>query len=132
MSTLPSSQLAEIDRLQRGALGVGAVTLLACVIGAIFSPAQFFRSYLAAYQVYLGIALGCLAILMLYHLTGGAWGFFIRRLLEAGMRTLPLLAVLFTPIACGLGYLYLWARPEVVAVNKDLQHKRPYLNEPFF
>ena len=59
---------------------------------ALFSPAQFFRAYLAAYLFYLGIGLGSLVILMIYHLTGGAWGFLIRRILEAGMRTLPLLA----------------------------------------
>src|SRR5437868_3372510 len=106
MSTLPPSQRTELDRLGWQALGLGVIALAACIIGGFFSPAQFFRSYLAAYQLYLGIALGCLAILMLYHLTGGAWGFMIRRILEAGMRTLPLLAVLFAPIAYGIGYLY--------------------------
>ena len=65
------------------------------------SPAQFFRAYLAAYLFYLGIALGSMVLLMVYHLTGGSWGLLIRRILEAAMRTLPLLAVLFLPIACG-------------------------------
>jgi len=131
MSTLPSSQRAEVDRLERIALGVGVVSLLACVLGALLSPAQFFRAYLTAYQFYLGLPLGCMAIVMVYHLTGGAWGFLIRRLLEAGMRTLPLVAILFIPIACGLGYLYLWAWPEIVAVNKNLQGKMIYFNLPF-
>jgi hypothetical protein len=131
MSTVPSSQRVELERLQRGALGVGVLALLACAVGTFFSPAQFFRAYLPAYQFYLGIALGCMAILMLYHLTGGAWGLLIRRLLEAGMRTLPILAVLFLPIACGPGYLYLWARPEAVALNKNLQHKMLYFNLSF-
>lgn len=131
MSTVPASRRAELERLQRGALVVGLVALLACIAGAFFSPAQFFRAYLPAYQFYLGIALGSMAIVMLYHLTGGAWGFLIRRLLEAGMRTLPILAVLFIPIACGPGYLYLWARPEAVALNKNLQHKMLFFNLPF-
>jgi hypothetical protein len=69
---------------------------------------------------------------MLYHLTGGAWGFLIRRVLEAGMRTLPLLAVLFIPVALGVRYLYVWARPEAVAADANLQHKQIYLNVPFF
>jgi hypothetical protein len=132
MSTLPPSQRTELDRLQWQALGLGIVALVACFIGGFFSPAQFFRSYLAAYHLYLGIALGCLAILMLYHLTGGAWGFMIRRILEASMRTLPLLAVLFAPIAYGVGYLYPWARPEVVAGNEHLKYNHMYLNAPFF
>ena len=43
-------------------------------------------------------ALGSLALVMLHHLTGGAWGLAVRRLLEASLRTLPLLALLFLPI----------------------------------
>ena len=69
---------------------------------------------------------------MIYHLTGGAWGFLIRRILEASTRTLPLLAILLIPIACGLSYLYLWAQPDVVKVDEGLQHKQIYLNVPFF
>jgi hypothetical protein len=42
-----------------------------------------------------------------------------------------LLAVLFTPVACGFGYLYLWARPEEVAASEGLRHKQIYLNPPF-
>jgi hypothetical protein len=132
MANLPASRREELERLQWRALAVGVVALLACVIGAPFSPTQFFRAYLAAYQFALGIALGGLAILMLYHLTGGAWGFLIRRVLEAGTRTLPLLALLFLPVACGLPYLYPWARPELVAADENLQHKQIYLNAPFF
>src|SRR5437867_2946553 len=33
---------------------------------------QLFRSYLIAYLFWLGIALGCLPLLMLHHLVGGA------------------------------------------------------------
>ena len=50
---------------------------------------QLFRSYLIAYLFWFGIALGCLPLLMLHHLVGGAWGFAIRRVFEAGTRTLP-------------------------------------------
>jgi hypothetical protein len=132
MSALAPEQRHEMALLQRRALGAGVVCLAACGIGATFSPVQFFRAYLAAYQFYLGLALGSLAILMLYHLTGGAWGFLIRRILEAAMRTLPILAVLFVPIALGAGYLYQWAQPEMVAESKDLQHKQIYLNLPFW
>jgi hypothetical protein len=132
VSTLLPPQRLQIDRLQWFSLSVGILTLLACIIGAPFSPSQFFRAYLAAYLFYLGIGLGSFGILMIYYLTGGAWGSLTRRLFEAGMRTLPLLAILFTPVACGLGYLYLWARPDQVAADRGLQHKQIYLNAPFF
>jgi hypothetical protein len=106
--------------------------LLLCLVGAFFSPAQFFRSYLLAYLFWLGIALGCLAIVMIQYLSGGAWGLFTRRILESGMGTLPYLAVLFIPILIGFHHLYLWARPEDLAHDAALQHKHAYLNVPFF
>jgi hypothetical protein len=129
---LPASAAAELGRVQRWSLLVGIIALAICVLGALFSPDQFFRAYLAAYQFYLGIALGSFVILMIYHLTGGAWGLLIQHILEAAMRTLPYLALLFIPIACGLKSLYLWSQPAEVEANKDLQHKQIYLNEQFF
>src|SRR5262249_1096485 len=92
----------------------------------------FFRAYLAAYVYFSGIALGSLVILMIYHLTGGMWGFLFQRILEAATRTLPLLAVFFIPIVLGLGHLYLCCLPQEVAADKDLQHKQIYLNDAFF
>jgi hypothetical protein len=119
-------------RIQRAAAAVGVAALLLCGIGTIVDPTQFFRSYLVAYLFWIGIALGCMGILMIQHITGGAWGAMIRRPLESGARTLPLLAILFLPILLGLEALYEWARPEHVAHDPVLQHKSLYLNAPFF
>jgi len=121
-----------LTRAGRPALLVGAASLAACGIGALFSPAQFFHSYLFAYVFWAGLALGCLAIVMLQYLTGGAWGLVIRRALESGTRTLPLVALLFLPILLGLSHLYEWAHPEEVAHDALLRYKAPYLNAPFF
>jgi hypothetical protein len=93
---------------------------------------QLFRSYLVAYLFWFGIALGCLPLLMLHHLVGGTWGFVIRRILEAGTRTLPLMLVLFVPLLFGVHSLYEWSHPEVVARDHVLQAKHAYLNVPFF
>jgi hypothetical protein len=93
---------------------------------------QFFRSYLIAYLFWLGIALGCLPLLMLHHLVGGTWGFVIRRILEAGTRTLPLMLLLFVPLLFGIHSLYDWSRPDVVANDEVLKAKQAYLNVPFF
>ncbi len=121
-----------LRRVQRAGLSAGVVALGLCGAGALTSPAQFLRSYLVAYLFWFGIALGCLVILMIHHIAGGAWGAVIRRVLESGTRTLPLMALLFLPLAFGLGSLYEWARPEAVAHDALLQHNRPYLNVPFF
>jgi hypothetical protein len=42
---------------------------------------QFYHSYLLGYMWCFGMALGSMAVLMIYHATGGAWGTAIRRIL---------------------------------------------------
>jgi hypothetical protein len=132
----------ETSRYQQLALIVGAVFTLILALGFFLSPREmFFRSYLLAYVFWIGIALGCLAILMLQHLSGGAWGLVIRRVLESATRTLPLMAVLFVPIIFGMGYLYEWTHIEKLAGGQSveekhlyemLKHKSAYLNVPGF
>jgi hypothetical protein len=128
----PQSIQAGLDRFQKGSLVVGLLGLMLCFAGAIHSPGQFFRSYHLAFVFWVGVALGCTAILMLHHLVGGRWGFLLRRLLESGTRTFYLLAVLALPLLFGLRLLYSWADPEKVKLDPILQYKQPYLNVPFF
>ena len=116
----------------RKAFIVGVVGLLASLIGAFVDPDHFFRSYLIAYVFWVGIPIGCLAVVMLHHMTGGGWGIVIRRILESGTRTLPVMAALFLPLLFGLDRIYLWAQPDKVASDPALQHKSLYLNIPFF
>lgn len=131
----------ETERLQQRALIVGAVFLVLFIAGAFLPQAgggvtQFFRSYLVGFIFWLGVTLGCLGLLMLQHLTGGAWGMVIRRLLEAGTRCLPLMLLLFLPIAIfGLPHLYEWMHIGEVhdeKVRELLTAKQPYLNPTFY
>ena len=83
------------DRAQRAGLIIGACGLALSILFSFHNAgarAQFFRSYLFAFVFWLSIPVGCQAILMLHHLTGGWWGYPIRRLLEAGTRTFPAMA----------------------------------------
>jgi hypothetical protein len=123
---------ADIDRVQRLALITGAVGLVVSLLGLWLSPQYFFRAWLVGWVFWVGVTLGCLAISLLHHLTRGAWGLVIRRVLEAASRTLPLLLVLALPLVFGLKHLYEWARPEAVRADALLQAKAPYLNVPFF
>jgi hypothetical protein len=119
--------------LQQRALVVGAVGLLAGLAGAfLVSMEQFVRSWLIGFIFVLGLSLGSLALVMLQHLSGGQWGLVGRRVWEAASRNMPLLALLFIPIALGLDKLFIWAQPEVVRNDAILQAKAPYLNVPFF
>src|SRR6185503_13293487 len=45
---------------------------------------------------------------------------------------LPVLTVLFLPIAFGMPHLYEWTHADVVASDPILQHKALYLNTVFF
>lgn len=129
----PSETLAaRFDRIQRRAFIVGIAALVLAALDGIRAPEQFFRSYLVAFVFWLGFPLGCAAFLMVHHLTGGFWGLPIRRPLEAGTRTLPLLTALALPLLLGLGRLYSWSHPDLVAADAVLKSKQLYLNLPFF
>ncbi len=113
-------------------LGAGVPAFMGRSGGMRASPEQFFRSYLLAFVYWIGFPLGCLAILMLNHLTGGDWGLPIRRPLEAGTRTFPVMLLLLIPLLFGLKQLYPWMRPEVVAGDAILKAKQFYLNPAIF
>ena len=121
----------QLDRLQRRAAGAAAVGILVLLFGLFLNPTQFFRSYLLGFLFWIGIGVGCLSILMIQYLSGGAWGVVIRRILEAGARTLRFAALFFLPLAFGLPRIYEWAGPEA-AHDEILRHKSLYLNPAFF
>src|SRR5580704_13137124 len=97
---------AKCDQLERRALIVGVVLLVAAALDGLRAPDQFFRSYLLAYVFWLGLPLGCAAFLMVHYLTGGDWGLPIKQPLEAGVRTMPLIAALVIPLLFGVGRLF--------------------------
>jgi hypothetical protein len=111
-SDVVSTPAFERPGLARGATAVGVIAAAGLALGFWLNPVAAARSYLWAYCWVLGIALGSLVLLMLQHVTGGAWGVVIRRPAEAAVRTLPLIAVLFVPLALFAGQLYPWAHPE--------------------
>jgi hypothetical protein len=123
---------SDVTRLEKRALTLGLVALVVCVVAGFHSPTQFFRSYLLGYIFWLGVALGCAAILMLHHLVGGGWGFPIRRMLESGTRTLLLMAAFTVPLLFGLRQLYVWANPVSAHAEMAAEWKALYLNIPFF
>ncbi|HYL47538.1 MAG TPA: hypothetical protein VEU52_10960 [Candidatus Limnocylindrales bacterium] len=123
----------KLERNQRTALIVGIVSLAVCAVYAGGHREQFFHSYLLAYVFWIAIPLGAMAILMLHHLTGGWWGYPIRRLLEAATRTFALMALLFVPVLLGMSRLYEWvAHPGELASNPDYKFKALYLTPKFF
>ncbi|MHB8303332.1 MAG: hypothetical protein ACYDC6_10920, partial [Acidobacteriaceae bacterium] len=97
------------------------------------------RGWLMGLMVCLSFALGGMALLMIQWLSGGKWGLLIRRPLEAMTRTLPLVFIMFLPVAIFVKRLYIWARisdPHAAfksglinaAQEHAIDYKRPYLN----
>jgi hypothetical protein len=123
---------ASLARWQRPALVLALVGLALALVGAFLDWDQFWRSYLLAYLFWLEIGLGSLGLTMIHHLVGGRWSALIRRLMETGAMTLPLMAILFLPLTLGLTTLYPWTDPAHVQASPLLQLKTPYLNLPFF
>jgi hypothetical protein len=63
-------------------------------------------SYLFAWLLFLGLALGSMANLMLHNLTGGRWGVIERPAFLAATRLVPLAAVLAVPVLVAMRSLY--------------------------
>lgn len=133
---MPDAVQAQLERAQRIAAACGLIGALALFGSFAFGGKyQLFHSYLVAYVFWLAIPLGCMAILMLHHLTGGWWGYPIRRLLEAGTRTFAVMAVLFIPILIGMRHLYPWenwGHSSEVLGDSNLLFKMRYLTPRFF
>ena len=126
-------------RLGSGAAGVermcglvGVIGLALCAVAFFVNRAHFFQSYLFAFIYWGGFSIGGLGVLLLHHVVGGRWGATSRRFVEAQMRTLPLLFLLFLILLLGLKDLYPWTHSDLVANNSYLNQRQHYMNVPFF
>src|SRR5262249_16735149 len=122
----------DIDQLRQRALYTAVAGFVVGGIGAFLQPGQIMPSWLIGFTFCTGLSLGCLAMLMMQHMTSGSWGLVTRRVFEAGSRLLPYCAALFVPVAIFLPSLYSWAHPEIVSHDDVLLHKRFYFQTWFF
>jgi hypothetical protein len=104
---------------------VGAVCVLASILGAILQPEDFAFAWLSAATIWFRWPLGCLALLLVHALTGGRWGLAIHPWLLSGLAVLPLLLPAIVPVLLLLPHLYPWAREAAVLDNGF------YLNREF-
>jgi hypothetical protein len=129
----PSDTLRpQMDRAQRNALIVGVVALAATAVGIFTDPAHIWQSYLFGFVFWAGLALGCLGIFLLHNVAGGNWGVAIRRFIEAGLQTLPLVGLLAIPVLLNVNTIYKWTDAAYRAEHFSVGHKAAYMNVPFF
>ena len=119
--------------MQRLGMGAALIGVVLTIVGfVVYGQERFFQAYLVAYTYVFGVVLGSMALLMVQHLSGGAWGIVIRRPLEAAVRTMPIMTLLYLPIALGVHDIYHWSHEDVVRGDAMLEWKAPYLNTTFF
>lgn len=120
---------SEIGRWRTLALGIGGAASLVLLVTALVIPGlreQALRSWLLGFIFWGGIGIGSLGLLILQYLTGGAWGVVIRRIAEAGSRTLPVIFILFLPLILGIRSLYEWTHPH--PNDEILNHRGAFLS----
>ena len=91
---------------------------------------SFWTSYFYGYFACLGMTLGCVTLTFLHHSIRASWSLSLLRILEAGNKTLPIMALFFIPILIGMHTheIYLWSNPLEVAHSEVLQRKQWWLN----
>src|SRR5260370_28659651 len=108
-----------------GGLGV----LLGAAIPALRQ--QFAFSWLLAFMLFLSLCLGGLFLVLVHHLFDAGWSVPIRRLCEHLACLLPVIGILFLPIAVLAPEIYPWMK---LAAPPDptLPAKRPLFTLPMF
>jgi len=114
---------------------VAAIGLGILIVGLLVDAERAWFSYLAVWTFGVTVCIGALLLLMTGHAAKASWMVVTRRLTESVVDALPLYALLFVPLCFGLKYVYPWAAHGNVldpAMRHAIEHKRAWLNEPFF
>jgi hypothetical protein len=140
--TLPADRNAPawmLDRYHRPALLIGAFGLILFLIMWFVLGGQreyAMRGWLSGFMLWTGASLGCMALFMVQNLSGGKWGLLIRRVLEAGAGTFPVMFLLGLPVLFYAHHLYPWSPDNIGTLPAEAQqvvkHKHLLLNLPFF
>jgi len=113
-----------------GVIGIIGIVVTALGFGNEAERADALTSYLVAYMFLATIAVGGLFFAMLQYLVGAFWSVTVRRIAENMGAILPLVALLFIPIAWGVPYIFPWASGG--HLEPDVAAKTGYLNTPFW
>ena len=121
-------------RVRNVLLFLGAAGWAGSIYGWAADAYNFHGSYLVNYMFFLTIAWGATFFVAVQHLTTAAWSVTLRRIMENLMITLPLMVVLFIPVAFGVPILYEWGKPGFfdVAHNPNLRFKAIFFSWPFY
>jgi hypothetical protein len=127
-------QIKQTPRFFNAALIIGALSLLASVIGAFCcGKEQFFFSALTAAMLVVGVSLGAMIFVFIHHVVGAQWSVAVRRVAEIIMSVIPYTGIMLAILVLvGAHELFIWSRADVVATDHLIQKKVAYLNMTFF
>ena len=109
-------------------IGVGLTTVAA---GLAWSPERTWPNLLLSNVYLLSMALSGALVLSIHYLSGAGWSVVLRRVPEAMMAALPVVAVLMLMVFFGRQMLYPWADPDALAHAPLPADKSLYLSTPF-
>lgn len=128
----PRSTLVVPARLDGALKGLALMGGAAFVLGLWFAPARAWSGFLMGFYHLTALSLAGAVFVTLLTLARARWWTPMRRIPEAMTASLPYGLLLGLLLLFGAHTLYEWSHSSVVQADALLQHKRPYLNLPFF
>jgi hypothetical protein len=92
----------DVERAIRLSLWIGIAGAIVGVIGLFVDARASLQVYLAAAIGWTSVPIGCIPILAMMALIGGAWRNELAAPVLAAIRTIPIAALLFLPVLIGL------------------------------
>lgn len=108
------------------------IGLLMVVLAYITDPTRSAFNNLILLMFLTSIGLGSLFLVAIEYLSGAVWSTPFRRIAEILGSILLLIPLIAIPVYFNMHDLYHWTHTDIVAADKILKHKSPYLNEIFF
>lgn len=140
--TVPDAKVdvSKVRMISLGALAVGAaVFFIGGFVGLGADPnhgwRDFFMTYLCGFVFWCSLPLGSLLLSMLGYLAQASWGIIFRRIFQASIRTLPVLAVLGVPVIIGLFFMngeqspYWWSAPNYYKPTAQIVADKQFTEE---
>jgi hypothetical protein len=119
---------------------LGAIGLIAALVGLAQDPKAAHFSYLVAFTYWAGIGIASLLWVMIFNAFHAKWMVVLRRPFETMASAIPIFALLFIPVAIGLlqGHSYPWHDVEKMMPGLDaeqshmMHNKHSWLSDGFF
>lgn len=108
------------------------IGVLVFILGLRSNPETTWGSYLISSYYFLSLAIGAAFFLAIQSITQSGWSSAFKRIPEAMISYIPFAAIFFIILYFGMNDLYKWSDSSIVADDKLLQYKSPYLNTAFF